>query len=268
MGGYNTSVRQVIKRRFQQLMIPFLCWSVIKYAISGDIIHCWKCILMPTDTFWFLWALFFIVVVFSIFDKLSQLIKVKQELVIGLVCILCAGVMIILKDIRVFGLQYILYYFLFYSLGYYMRKYDLLVRRVPLVILLLLLWFLLGSFWKPRELPDFVHVTGTVGTMLKFAYKFIVAFVAVIGMFSFSALVLNKKGLVNDAICKLGTISLGIYTFHYTVVNIFVNTIRHFITPDWGIVVISFVVLSIVSYFVVWIIGRNKWTARFLLGKF
>ena len=267
--NYNPiKVGKVVNRRFQQLMVPFLVWSVIKYATEGALLNCYNCILYPTNTFWFLWALFFIVIFFSLFDWVSQKTKFKQEVIMGVVCLGCAVIMAVLKDVRIFGIQYVLYYFIFYCLGYYINKYRLLTYKKWVIAILLLAWFVMGSFWRPRELPEFIHLTGGMFTMFRFVYKFAVAFVAVFAMFSFAPLALSKKCNWNDIICRLGAVSLGIYTFHLTFVNVCVNHLKHIITNDIALVLVSFVILSIVSYIVVSLLSKWKWSARVLLGKF
>ena len=60
-----------VSRRFQQLLIPFLVWSGVYFAIRGSIASYANCILMPNTTFWFLWALFFISVLFVLFQDFS-----------------------------------------------------------------------------------------------------------------------------------------------------------------------------------------------------
>ena len=261
-------VGKVANRRFQQLMVPFFVWSLIKYATEGTPLKFYNCILYPTNTFWFLWALFFIVIFFSLFDWFSQKTMFNQEVIMGVVCLGCAGTMAVLKDVRLFGIQYVLYYFIFYCLGYYINKYRLLTCKKWVIAILLLVWFVMGSFWRPRELPEFIHLTGEMASMFRFVYKFAVAFVAVFAMFSFATLALSKKCNWNDMICRVGAVSLGIYTFHLTFVNICVNLLKHIVTNDIALVLVSFVTLSMVSYIVVILLGKWKWSARVMLGKF
>ena len=175
--------------------------------------------------------------------------------------------MVVLKDIRIFGIQYVLYYFIFYSLGYYINKYQLFTKQKALIALLVLVWFILGSFWRPRELPSFVSLTGGIATMVRFTYKFMVAFFAVFAMFSLAPMVLNGLGWFNRMMCKLGAISLGIYTCHLIFTNMLVLFIQQYIDNNVAVVLIAFLLLSVTSYCVVTILGKYKLTSRLLLGK-
>lgn len=261
-------VGKVVNRRFQQLMIPFLVWSVIKYAVEGDLLNCYNCILYPTNTFWFLWALFFIVALFSFFDWVAQKAMIKQEVIMGAACLGCAATMLVLKDIRIFGIQYVLYYFIFYCLGYYINKYCLFTNKVWALVLLLLAWFTMGSFWHPRELPEFIPFTGGLATTFRFVYKFSVALVGVFAIFSLVQLTMNKNGKIVKLISSIGSVSLGIYTFHLTFVNICVNQLRSCISSDTTLVFFSFVILSSLSYIATTLISKWRWSARIFLGKF
>ena len=261
-------VSEIVFRRFRQLMVPFMSWSVIKIAIGGGSIdEFYNCILYPTNTFWFLWALFFIVTLFEILNQAVCKTGIKQEIIMGAVCVLCASIMVIFKDIRIFGIQYILYYFIFYCLGYYINKYQIQTDKKWVTVLLLIVWFILGSFWRPRELPSFLPLTGSSATIVRFAYKFIVAFVAVLAIFSFSPKVLNGRNKFNYTVCKFGSMSLGIYTSHLIITGMVVNFVNKYVDNDIVVVLSSFVLLTMMSYSVVTLLGKWKWTSRLFLGK-
>lgn len=260
-------VGRIIKRRFQQLFIPFITWSIIMYAVKGKITAFFQCILFPAKSFWFLWALFFIVVFFTFFDWLSSKTRIKQELIMGGACVGCAVTMVIFKDIRIYGIQYVLYYFIFYCLGYYINKYHLFAEKKLLIMSMVFGWFLLGSFWRPRGLPSFIPLTGGIATMVGFAYKFVVAFIAIFAIFSLAPKIMNGRGEFNQMICKIGAISLGLYTFHLTFVNYLVSYVGDFIENKVFVVLLSFILLSILSYLVVTLLSKQKWTAQLLLGK-
>ena len=70
-----------------------------------------------------MWVLFFINVFFITSSWLAERLKIKQEVVILLICLLLAGVMVSFEP-RLFGFQFIAYYFLFYTLGYYLHKHE------------------------------------------------------------------------------------------------------------------------------------------------
>lgn len=114
--------KTIIYRRFQQLVIPFFFWTVLLMVVKGcftwDTIKTY--LLYPDKGLWFLWVLFFINVFFVMGSCLAEQCKVKQEVVILLICLLLAGIMVVFEP-RLFGFQFIAYYFLFYALGYYLH---------------------------------------------------------------------------------------------------------------------------------------------------
>ena len=61
-GGVKASRFSLIYRRLQQLIIPFLIWSILKVLLSKQITidSFINIILYPDGVFWFLWVLFFI----------------------------------------------------------------------------------------------------------------------------------------------------------------------------------------------------------------
>ena len=120
-GGY----LNICKRRSYQLLLPYLLWSLIKWVISAN--HSLDSLINITFTsggfFWFLWALWSISLIFLLGCYISDRIKIRQEIVIGLFSMLLIGTMVIF-ELRKFGFQYISYYFLFYAFGYYCNKYN------------------------------------------------------------------------------------------------------------------------------------------------
>lgn len=65
------------KRRFQQLFIPCIIWTIIASVLAfPDCINKFKQIIMyPDYGFWFLWALFWITIIFIVVDYLSERLK-------------------------------------------------------------------------------------------------------------------------------------------------------------------------------------------------
>ena len=46
-------------RRFRQLLIPFLLWSIVLFYVNHNVSHIYDYILNPQKSLWFLWALFY-----------------------------------------------------------------------------------------------------------------------------------------------------------------------------------------------------------------
>ena len=257
----------LVWRRFQQLMIPFIVWSLFYYLINIEIDKFFYCFLYPTNSYWFLWTLFFIVILFNFCEWISQKRNLKPEYLQLFMCILCGSILVVLNDVRIFGIQYILYYYIFYVLGYYVNKYALVCKNITAGAVLLVIWFVLGSFWKPSSLPDFLPFTGIFAMIIKFAYKFVIAFVAVFALFNIISKFLNHSSKTNNLLCEFGKVSLGIYIVHLIIVNYIINLFRLFIYKEWMIVGVSFIFLVILSYLFVKLLMKWNCSSRILLGK-
>lgn len=262
------TIGQQLWRRFCQLMIPFFVWSVVYFAIRGHIEQFFNCIKLPNVTFWFLWALFFITILFTILERLSELWRLNNDIVVGTFCIVCAIVLVIFKDIHFLGIQYVLYYYIFYVIGYYIHRFNIDVKNTVLLIALAITWFLLASFWRPHVLPEFIPLKGMAAMMLRFVYKFVVAAVAVVVMFTAAPKLLNGDNNANWVLVWLGKYSLGIYVIHLTFVDLLQSIVSRFIAPEGAQIWILFIVLTLISSAIIWILTKNKWTERILLGKY
>lgn len=266
--GEQIKVCPSIIRRFQQLLVPFLLWSGVYFAIRGKMASYANCILTPVSTFWFLWALFFISVFFLFFQYFSKRFKVKLDYVLMVACAVFAGALVAINNLSFLGIQFILYYFIFYVIGYYISKLNVKSDNVLVIVLLSVVWFILASFWRPNALPDFIQLTGGVASILRFIYKFVVAAVAVVAVFSLAPKCLNSDNTMNHILCWLGKYSLGIYVIHITLEEVAKKLVTANISQSWLGIMVLFVALMITSAAVVWLLNKNKWTARVLLGKF
>ena len=176
--------------------------------------------------------------------------------------------MMVLGEIRLLGFQFIAYYYAFYALGYYLHKYPKLlqVNKMALVILIAL-WSCMAFFWKMHELPPFLNQIPLPSAMLQYAYRFITAVIAIFAIMSFAPIVFNKVTSWNKPLIVLGQISLGVYVVHLLMIPYFTQTIGLLIENVNVVIVLSFVIACLISWVVVSLLGKWKWTARLLLGK-
>ena len=77
---------EVVKRRFFQLLVPFFTWSVIVCLIQGTY-HLERMFLYPTESMWFLFALFFIILIHVATCKVASKLVLKEELAVLFVAI-------------------------------------------------------------------------------------------------------------------------------------------------------------------------------------
>ena len=172
----------MVKRRLMQLMVPFFAWVLIGCCIYLDFSYLLDKILHPDTGLWFLWVLFFIVCALKPCEVIADKTKLRMELVVTIVCIILMGLMVALK-IKLFGFQFIAWYFLFYCLGYFCKKYfhqlEQPLRSVqwPMLILFMVMAF----FWMRKESPAFISTSSNI--IYGYTYKFATAIVVLTALY-------------------------------------------------------------------------------------
>ena len=263
--------KQVFVRRGQQLLIPFFIWSLIKcivHSVSWD--QALNAFLHPDLLFWFLWVLFWIQGIFLLVDWGARKLRVHPDVAILCSALLLAGIMV-LTEFRVVGFQFVAYYYLFFSGGYIFHKYEgNLSKSGVLLVPLTLLWGVLAWFWKMHALPPFLQSVPVMpSTVLQYTYRFLTAAFACYVLLAAGPVLLNRPSRVTTLFSKIGQLSLGIYVVHM----FFGEMVSKKLIPAIGVeslwmkIAFSFLILSAVSYGIVFLLSRNRLTARFLLGK-
>lgn len=260
-----------ILRRFRQLIVPFLIWSVIMYVVNHNVEHIYDYVLYPNKSYWFLWALFFIVVVFCIGEYISSKLRFKQEVVIGCIAFILMGIKLVLPDSKLLGFEYVAYYFLYYVMAYYLHKFNRLIPvKSSYIYLLAILWFFLGSFYVAKGVPEIVCWMSTIpGTVLNILYRITTATIFILMMFGTAQKTTIGQSQFWKCILEFGKISLGIYVVHM-VLRVWLVRGLDFIMPwcpEWILMTITFVLLSIFSLWVVRFLSKWRFTAAWLLGK-
>lgn len=265
-GGYLNSC----KRRALQLLVPYLAWSLLQFAQSGKytIDYISKMILYPDAYLWFLWVLFWICALFNLAQLLAIKCKINEMFVIFECCTILL-VLMVGAEIRMFGFQFLAYYFLFYTLGYCLHKYDLAVFSkwfclVPLVFL----WFFLAWGWTMHGLPSWMPAIPLVPTsLLQYSYRGFTALVAIVVLLGVAPKFLNGNGIFNTFISSVGIISLGMYTGHLFLLG---HIKRFYICYEisiWPVVIILSIVEFVSAYLLIKLLEKNKYTASIFLGK-
>lgn len=268
----NSGYLTLIKRRSCQLLVPYLIWSCIKWMLmtNHNMSGLTNIILKPDGYFWFLWVLWVILIIFIVGDYISNLLKVKQEIIIGSISLFLVIVMVFL-NMRVIGFQFIAYYFIFYAFGYYCNKYrNLLTANKVGICFLFFVWFAMASFWNMHELPFFLKgIPFIPSALLQYAYRFATAFVAIYLLFSAAPMLLNAKNKANEKVAHIGQISLGIYVVHLMLII----PMSHWLVsvmpsiPMYLVVIKSFLLAAIISIGLVELLIKNRYTSKYLLGK-
>lgn len=191
---------KMVERRFVQLIVPFVAWAVLGAFITCNWTHLYDVLLCPDTGLWFLWTLFFITFTLKICDIISRKAKVKLEYVAVVVVIAMMGTMVALR-IKVFGFQFLAWYFPFYCVGYFGRKYEDLLfafgRHAGFPSLLLFL--VMAWFWMRKEPPTFMSVDSYV--VFNYTWKFLTAMVAIFAFYTLFKCHTNHKCLI---ISKIG----------------------------------------------------------------
>lgn len=264
------------KRRCYQLMVPYMVWSIMQFILSG----CYtsqrfnNIVLQPDSYFWFLWVLFWICVIFNITQLVASKLNVNETVQILGTCLLLFGIMVV-KEIRVLGFQFLAYYFLFYTLGYCLHKYEnstLLkgLNKPYVMIALTLLWAFLAWGWTMHGLPSWMPAIPHVpSALLQYAYRGFTALVAIVVLIGAAPMLLNGTGKFNNALCSLGVVSLGLYVVHLLILEYVVKSIQTVIpsVETWICVSLAFAIALTISYLIVWLLSKNKYLARIFLGK-
>ena len=262
---------KVCVRRARQLLVPFVIWTIISVLLNkhGAINAMVNSIIYPDRSFWFLWVLFWIFCIFKGLQLISSALKINENYAIIAVCLILMMLMAVL-DIRVFGFQFIAYYFFFFSVGYFLHKYEVSDIKWYFLVLLFAIWVLVGWYWSMHSLPSwFPAVKHIPTTLLQYLYRALTATVAVVFLLCSKHVILNRRDKFNLWISDLGVVSLGIYTVHLTLLPA-VTKILKGIFPgisDFAIVPILGVFLFLISLATVKLISKNRIAAEFLLGK-
>ncbi|NBK97191.1 MAG: hypothetical protein EOM50_04125 [Erysipelotrichia bacterium] len=244
----------------------------MQFVLRGNycIEEFYKMILYPDSYLWFLWVLFWINVSFTGAQYVADKFKIDELSIILTTCILLLVVMV-LFEFRMLGFQFLAYYFLFYTFGYCVHRFKKLqTSSFYVLILLTALWLCLAWVWTMHGLPSWMPVIPYVPqTLLQYAYRSFTAIVAIYVLLNVSPLALSGINKFNTWISKVGILSLGMYVSHCTLAGIFIYIIiSHWIKLP---VFFNIVVTSIISFVVAWVtvnlLAKNKYTAKYFLGK-
>lgn len=266
----NRKIFGIIKRRFKQLIIPLLIWTIVIACVknTGYI----GLLLYPNNGYWFLWTLFFIIVIFNIVSIICSKIHVRQEIGMFLMVLILMILQIIIPNPKYLGYEYIAYYFPFYIMGYFANKYKtMLPKSLILVCVLFIFWFILACFWTPNDLPFFLEPLHYIPTkILQLSYRILVPIIFVIAMFILASRLKNYKNHVWYAFKYVGEISMGIYLVHMAIKRYITKWILNTF-DSWSIswyITVEFTILIVSSILIVSLLQKWKHSNKWLLGNF
>lgn len=261
----------LIFRRMRQLVVPFIIWSVIMFFVNSNVDHLHEYILYPNKSYWFLWALFFITAIFNVADFISIKFHLNQESAMTCMALILMVINFILPDSKILGFEYISYYFLFYTLAYYLHKYNNLVpKNIWLLTILAALWFVLGSFYLAKGVPSIVSwIPHIPGSILNIIYRLITATIFISMMLGVGYKISTYRNKLWRIILEFGNVSLGIYVVHMVLRGWIVKGLDYIMPwcPNWALITISFILIAVISLWIVRLLKTSKISNTWLLGK-
>ena len=196
--------------------------------------------------------------------------QIDELITISIMCLSLFGIMVVF-EIRMFGFQFLSYYFIFYTLGYSIHRFSWLqVSNKMYIAVLFIIWAILAWYWNMHSLPNWMPAIPYVpSTLMQYAYRGLTAAIAILVISGFAPNTLNKTDRTNLIMKELGTLSLGLYVCHLTIIGYVVEVIRHYFpqADNSIIIILNFIISTIISVIIVELLKRNKITAIILLGK-
>lgn len=220
-----------ILRRSRQLLVPYLVWSLVKFAFNGE--HTIEILLyaftFPDTYFWFLWILFGIFALFRSMQSLANRLRCNDMLIIAATTFALLAMMAGTHS-NAYGFPLLAYHFFYFTFGYALHRYkDSLITffRLDKTTGNLLTGasfvyaFVAAYFWTRSGLPSFAStLQGINGTLFNYAYRVSIALCAIIALFGTASRWLNTPTLINRALSYIGRITMGIYVVHILLLDV------------------------------------------------
>lgn len=253
-----------ISKRFVQLIVPFLAWTGINALLKHDLNLFFVDIVYPEKGLWFLWALFFITIIHTKCCRLAYIIHCQEEIICILVSLFLFATM---RKFDLFCYPTIGKFFIYYVLGFYSRKYvcGVNIRKELcgfLVSVLLVAFLVLGFFSTQSGAPSFMPSASSA--LYGQVYNLFVSLFAITSMMLLFRAYLDKSLIIT----KMGRVTLGIYAIHRPIMMLlplhlvsYVNRASYYV-----IILLLCCIVSILSYYAVQLINRNKYTSLVLNG--
>lgn len=281
--SYKITSWQNMKKRFFQLIVPFFSYIVIAYVVSGVVKetgaslasllnHIWSVILQPDLGLWFLWALFFINLIFIGCRKFSTLLRINEWVVI----ISVGGILNLIELItrfEMFGYHWIAWYFLFFSVGVYWRQFNMKehagLDKWLLIVSAVLFPICSYCFKMHNQQPTFYSIIN-LGPYFPIFYRMLVAVIGIILFYElFKKYVNDINNILWRCFVSFGQASMGIYFIH----SFFLSPICKLLlqTPShlalWLGIAVAWIMISAISYLLYYLLSKNKYTQFFILGN-
>lgn len=253
-----------VSKRFVQLIIPFLVWTGINALIKLDPSLILEDILRPEKGLWFLWALFFITIIHTACCRLAYRTRCKDEYLSLFVAFALFATM---RKFDLFCYSTIAKFFIYYILGFYSRKYirsaNINIEKCSIIGLSSLVVFLvLGFFSTQSGAPSFMPSASSA--LYGQVYNLVVSLIAITSMLLLFRLYLDKYLTIS----KLGEVTLGVYAIHRPIMSLLPLQLISYEhrTLYYVLVLLLCCIVTVLSYYAVQFINRNRYTSLLLNG--
>jgi fucose 4-O-acetylase-like acetyltransferase len=247
----------IVKKRFVQLMVPFFMWSLIKAIYVTDYNLIWHSILYPANSLWFLWALFFICVIYSLIVRVALFFQFNKKM-----CCLVAFIFLFIlaafsRDL--FYMTGIAKYFLFYCIGVFVRKHDDILYDTKIPYLYLIAYLISAFWWKMGASPIFVS-SPIISELCGFGYNLLTGLLG-----SMACILLFKRFTFDNGVVSwIGQNTLGVYAVQFFIIDICKVVYSR---QSVSFIPIYLIVILVLCYIAITIFKKTKTTQFLLLGS-
>lgn len=252
--GSVQALATVIKRRTLQLFVPYVIWTLFVWLWHYPQFSAMDMITNPGISYWFLWVLYVICIMFECISYIHSRYDVNRWLLCFIAYVVC-HVFAIATD-NLFVSTFIWMYFLVYLCGYFLQKNNVIEyvdkrHCIPVAFFILVCMFYCG--------------TRCFGLMDQHPFNdYYILLRSIIGSKALVMLFYMCRGITTP-LRSLGTETLAIYIVHFSYV--------HLIAGYWNceahktiVFFICLLVVLLLSLYTVKLINRVK-PLRFLIGK-
>lgn len=220
----------------------------------------------PDLGLWFLWALFFINIIFLLCRKLAKSIRANEVFVVIAVGI-ALNLTELLTGYRDFGYHWISWYFVFFSIGIYWRTYLPLLERPcvdkTLRVASFVAFPVLMVFFRMHNQPPLFYQWIDLGRYFPVVYRMLTNVMGVVFFYELFKHHVHVKE--RNLLCRIGTKTLAIYYLHFYILRIFFK-IDILGDKTISVMLITICTLAICYQLAIWC-KRFKITRLLILGE-
>lgn len=248
----------------KQLLVPYVLWTVLMVCLYDNVTL--QGAFIFESSLWFLWVLFIINLIYYVITLVIY--KLKNKYALEMMLMLVWLVLIVLSNVlnvKVFSLPLIAWHFMFFSVGLIIKKHNIQMNSICIIIPSLLVW-ITGSILCDEGFCQNIcnGLPSNTTHLVYLVTKYIVAIAAIFTMLSLFREYLNSQIRI---LTYLGSITMGLYTFSVSVEGLIFNEIVSCINNKYIAVALCFVIISCLSVMANKLLESSKVTRVLCLGK-